>query len=265
MLEPDPVLLDVTAEGVAIVTLNRPQRRNAFDEQMIAGLSDTFETLRVSDTVRLVVLKGAGGVFCAGADLEWMRRQGRHSHEENVADARALADMLHRLAELPQLTVALVQGGAWGGGLGLMAACDMAFAVAGCSFSFSEVRLGLTPATISPYVVAAIGPREAKALFATGQTFDSAWALRIGLLRDVVEDETALAGVEEWVARMMLSAAPGAVADAKALVNHVAAHPNDASLRAETARQIATRRASPEGREGLAAFLERRKPGWVTS
>jgi methylglutaconyl-CoA hydratase len=263
MLEPDPVLLDITSQGVATVMLNRPGRRNAFDEAMIAALSDVFETLRVADTVRLVELRGAGTMFCAGADIEWMRRQAHHGPEENEADARALADMLHRLDTLPQLTVAVVQGGAYGGGLGLMAACDMAFALEGATFCFSEVKLGLTPATISPYVVRAIGHRAARALFATAAPFDAAHASRIGLVDATGADAPALEADVEQLAVRMLAAAPGAVADAKKLVDDVAGRAITADLRHDTARRIALRRASPEGREGLAAFLDRRRPDWA--
>ncbi|MEN9856435.1 MAG: hypothetical protein RLZZ157_1561, partial [Pseudomonadota bacterium] len=162
MLLEDSVQLDISPDGVAMVVLNRPARKNAFDAEMVERLSDIFETLRVAEHVRIVFVKGAGTTFCAGADLEWMQRQARHDMAENEEDALALATMLHRLYCLPQVTVALVQGSAFGGGVGLMAACDYAIALAGTKFCLSEVRLGLTPATISPYVVAAIGPRQAR-------------------------------------------------------------------------------------------------------
>lgn len=260
----DPVLLDVSAEGLAVVRLNRPDRRNAFDELTIAALADAFETLKGADHVRMVLVRGVGGHFSAGADIDWMRRQGDRDRADNEADALALARMLKALHDLPQLTVALVQGAAMGGGAGLVAACDVAVAMRGAAFRFSEVRLGLTPATISPYVIAAIGPRWANALFATGESFDADFAERIGLTQYTVDDETALEAMAEHLARLAFAAAPGAVTDAKKLVRDVAGAPIDDRLLRETAHRIAVRRASDEGKEGLAAFLERRKPRWET-
>jgi len=258
----DPVLLDISAEGVAIVTLNRPEKRNAFDELMIAGLSDTFETLKGADHVRIVFLRGEGESFCAGADIDWMRRAAEFSELGNETDALALARMLRNLHELPQLTVALAHGAVMGGGAGLVAACDVAVAVKDAKFRFSEVRLGLTPATISPYVIEAIGPRHAKALFATAEGFDGAYAEKIGLTHYTVADVAGLSPIMEHLSELTLAAAPGAVSDAKALVRYVAGHKIDDSLAKETARRIAARRVSAEGREGLAAFLEKRKPEW---
>lgn len=263
-LEPDPVLLDVSSEGIAVVTLNRPAKRNAFDELMIAGLSEHFESLKGADHVRAVFIRGSGETFCAGADIDWMRRGGERDEEDNQADALALARMLKHLHDLPQLTVALVQGAAMGGGGGLVAACDVAVAVKDAKFRFSEVRLGLTPATISPYVIEAIGPRMARALFASAEGFDGAYAEKIGLTQYTVENEAGLTSMMEHLSELALAAAPGAVADSKALVRHVASHAIDDHLLKETARRIAKRRASSEGREGLAAFLEKRKPEWNT-
>lgn len=262
-LAPDPVLLDVSPEGVATVTLNRPEKRNAFDELVIANLAEVFETLKGADHVRVVFLRGAGDVFCAGADIEWMRRQAERSQADNEEDALALARMLKALHELPQLTVALAQGAATGGGVGLIAASDMAIALRGTKFRFSEVRLGLTPATIAPYVVAAIGQRWAGALFATGEEFDAAFAERIGLVQYAVDGPEEMQTTMERIADLVLAAAPGAVSDAKALVRYVAGHRIDEALAKETAHRIAVRRASAEGREGLTAFLEKRKPEWV--
>jgi len=259
---PDSVLLDVSPDGVAIVTLNRPEKRNAFDELMIGGLSDTFETLKGADHVRIVFVRGAGESFCAGADIDWMRRAATFTDLGNETDALALARMLKHLHELPPLTVALVHGAAMGGGAGLVAACDVAVALKSTQFRFSEVRLGLTPATISPYVIEAIGPRWTKALFATAESFDGAFAERIGLVQYAVEDDAEMSTAMENLSQLSLAAAPGAVADAKALVRFVAGHKIDDSLAKETARRIAQRRASAEGREGLAAFLEKRKPEW---
>ncbi|MGE0739794.1 MAG: enoyl-CoA hydratase-related protein [Hyphomonadaceae bacterium] len=270
-----PVLMETSAEGVAVVMLNRPAKRNAFDELMIAALSDTFETLKGADHVRAVFIRGAGASFCAGADIDWMRRGGERLPEDNEADAMDLARMLKHLHDLPQLTVALVHGAAMGGGAGLVAAADVAVAVKDTKFRFSEVRLGLTPATISPYVVQAIGPRWAKALFATGEGFDGEYAEKIGLVQYTVEDGAGLNAMQEHLSNLAFAAAPGAVADAKALVHFLiddvtrprnlvpgSSHAIDEHVMKETARRIAKRRASAEGREGLAAFLAKRKPEW---
>lgn len=258
----DPVLLDVSPEGLAVVLLNRPEKRNAFDEAMIASLADAFETLKGADHVRMVLLRGAGGHFSAGADIDWMKRQGDRDRADNEADALDLARMLKALHDLPQVTVALVQGAAMGGGAGLVAACDVGVAVKGASFRFSEVRLGLTPATISPYVIAAIGPRWANALFTTAESFDGEYAEKIGLTHYTVDDEAGLQAMAEHLAKLAFGAAPGAVADAKRLVRDVTGNRIDDGLLRETARRIAARRASDEGREGLAAFLGRRKASW---
>ncbi len=263
-LAPDPISLDVSPGGVAVVTLNRPDKRNAFDELMIANLAEHFETLKGADHVRVVFLRGAGETFCAGADIDWMRRGGERTLEQNEADALGLARMLKHLHDLPQLTVALVHGAAMGGGAGLVAACDVAVALKETRFCFSEVRLGLTPATISPYVVEAIGPRMARALFATAETFDGDYAEKIGLVQYAVETNADLQAMMERLIELALNAAPGAVADAKALVKAVAWRRVDDALAKETAHRIAQRRASVEGREGLAAFLAKRKPGWAS-
>ncbi len=263
-LAPDPVLMEVSAEGIAVITLNRPDKRNAFDELTIANLAEHFETLKGADHVRAVFIRGAGETFCAGADIDWMRRGGERTVEDNEADALSLARMLRHLHELPQLTVALAHGAAMGGGAGLLAACDVAVAVKNTKIRFSEVRLGLTPATIAPYVVEAVGPRWAKALFASAEGFDGAYAEKIGLVQYTVDDEAGLQPMMEHLSDLALAAAPGAVADAKALVRAVTGHKIDDALSRDTAKRIAHRRASPEGREGLAAFLEKRKPEWNT-
>ncbi|HEX8569942.1 MAG TPA: enoyl-CoA hydratase-related protein [Caulobacteraceae bacterium] len=254
------VVLTVTAEGVAEVLIDRPARRNAFNADVIAGLHRAFETLHGADRLRAVFLRGAGETFSAGADVDWMRAQGEQTEADNRADAMNLARMLKALHDVPALTVALVRGPAMGGGAGLVAACDMAFATADASFAFSEVRLGLTPATISPYVVAAIGPRRARALFATGARFDAAYAEEIGLIDEVVGD---LDAERDRIAEVMAACAPGAVGDAKRLVDLVHGQKIDRGLMEETARRIAARRSSEEGREGLAAFLGKRKPNWA--
>lgn len=258
-----PVILKVSPAGVAVVLINRPQVKNAFDEATIEALHEAFETLRGS-TARVVILRGADGVFCAGADIGWMRRQAEHDLDQNEADALELAEMLRALYELPQVTIAAVEKAAMGGGAGLVAACDVAVATQDTRFRFSEVRLGLTPATISPYVVEAIGPRMAKALFVTAELFDAAYAERIGLVQYVVSDTQALEAQLEALTTLALEAAPEAVADAKHLVRDVTGDAIDHGLSVKTSKRIAARRASDEGREGLSAFLEKRSPDWVS-
>lgn len=251
----------VDARGVATLTLNRPDRHNAFDDVLIAALTAALDRLGADPLVRAVVLAGAGRSFSAGADLGWMRRMAGYSEAENVADAAALAHMLHTLDRLPKPTLALVHGPAYGGGVGLVACCDIALAAERAQFCLTEVRLGLTPATISPYVVAAIGARQARRWFTTAEPIPAARALAIGLVHEVVP-EAELAGARDRVLDALLQGAPGAQADAKALAFLPEGRAVDAGLREETGRRIAARRASPEGREGVAAFLERRAPSW---
>lgn len=258
----DHVILSSTPEGVAVVTINRPQRKNAFDAATINALREAFETLHGADHVRVVFIRGAGGTFCAGADLGWMKDSVDWSFEDNHEDALELARMLKALFDIPALTVAVVEGAAMGGGAGLVAACDLALAKRDAQFAFSEVRLGLIPATISPYVVDAIGPRHAKALFCTGRRFDAAFAQHIGLVQEVFDSEDELLAAQERVASDIMDAAPEAVALSKALVMDVWGEEITPRLMDETARRIAQKRTSPEGQEGLRAFLERRQPNW---
>lgn len=259
----DLVLIEATPDGVATVTINRAARRNAFNAEVIAALHEAFKTLSDADGVRLVFLTGAGASFSAGADLEWMKAAVEWSESENREDAMGLASMLKALHDLPQLTVALIDGPAFGGGAGLAAACDMAVATERSTFAFSEVKLGLTPATISPYVIRAIGARNAKRLFATGQVFGAAEALGYGLVSQVVPDATGFDAVRTELGAAIKACAPGAVADAKALVNDIEGAEIDRGVMEETAKRIAARRVSEEGREGVTAFLEKRKPGWA--
>ena len=263
MGEYETITLEATREGIAVLTLNRPDRHNAFNGQVIEELTDALETLEEQDALRMVILRGEGASFSAGADLEWMKAAQHWTREDNESDAMALAVMLRKLAALPQMTLALVQGAAMGGGAGLVAACDVAVAMKGTKFRFSEVRLGLTPATISPFVINAIGPRWAKALFVTAETFDADYAEKIGLVQYVVSDEAEMAKMEEYIADLVIAAAPGAVRDAKNLVLDFAGAPLSDALSRETAKRIAARRTSEEGKEGLAAFLEKRKPDWA--
>lgn len=256
--------IDATLEGAVTVTMNRAAKKNAFNADLISALDEAFKDLAGAEGVRVVFLKGAGGTFSAGADLDWMRSAVDASEADNREDAMALAVMLKRLWDLPALTVALVEGAAFGGGAGLAAACDMAVAVRSATFSFSEVKLGLIPATISPYVVAAIGPRAARGLFATGQAFDAAEAHRIGLVGEVVADAAGLKAAQARIAREIMACAPGAVADAKQLAFDVHGRSIDHQLLEETARRIAQARVGGEGQEGVRAFLERRKPAWTS-
>ncbi len=260
---PELVVIDSTPDGIVTVIINRAAKRNALDGLTIAALSEAFETLRAQEGVRLVVLRGAGSTFCAGADLEWMRAAVDYSEGDNRADAMALAVMLKHLSEIPALTVALVQGAAMGGGAGLVAICDYAVAERDAKFAFSEVRLGLVPATISPYVVNAIGPRQARPLFATGRTFDAAHAERIGLVHEVVDGAAGLTAALNRIKTEAMTAAPEAAADAKKLVWDVWGRVIDHDLMEETARRIARIRVGDEGQEGVRAFLERRKPDWA--
>ncbi|MBI1406951.1 MAG: enoyl-CoA hydratase/isomerase family protein [Caulobacter sp.] len=259
----DLVRLEATPDGVATVTINRPDKRNAFNAEVIAALHQTFETLKDADGVRLVFLTGAGDAFSAGADLEWMRAATEWSESDNREDAMGLAVMLKSLFDLPQLTVALIDGPAFGGGAGLAAACDLAIATERSTFAFSEVKLGLTPATISPYVIRAIGARSARVLFATGHVFRAADALGFGLVQQVVADAAAFEPIRAGMAKASKDVAPGAVAAAKRLVDDMDGREITHSLMEDTARRIAARRVSEEGREGVLAFLERRKPGWA--
>jgi methylglutaconyl-CoA hydratase len=255
--------LDVSPEGTAALLLNRPQKRNAFNAEVIEELSDAFETLSKNPECRLLLIRGAGPVFSAGADLEWMKAAADYSVSENEEDAYAMAEMLRRLYELPQVTIALVHGAAMAGACGLAAAADIAIARKGTVFAFSEVKLGIIPATISPYIINAIGPRWARALFVTAERFDADVAAKIGLIHHVVEDETAMEKLVEHYADLVYNASPAAVADTKDLVNSVTGEVIDASLGHMTAKRLAHRRVSQQGKEGLSAFLEKRKPGWA--
>ena len=261
--ESELVVLDVTPEGVATVTLNRPAQKNAFNAEVIAALNQMFETLEAADGVRVVFMRGAGGSFSAGADLEWMRDAIERTEADNRDDAMHMATMLKRLYDLPALTVALVEGAAFGGGAGLAAACDLAVATEAAKFSFSEVKLGLIAATISPYVVAAIGPRKARSLFATGRIFDAAFAREIGLVEEVVADSDGLEAAKARISAEIMACGPLAVGASKQLVSHIIGRHIDHTLMEETAKRIAQTRVSDEGQEGVRAFLERRKPVWA--
>jgi methylglutaconyl-CoA hydratase len=248
-------------DGVGFVTMARERVRNAFNEAMIEELDATFGELARSAGVRAIVLAGRGPVFCAGADLDWMGRMADFTPEENRRDALQLARMLRTICECPKPTIARVHGDAYGGGLGLVAACDMAFAARGASFCLSETRLGLIPATIGPYVVRAIGRRNALRYFQTAERFDSAEALRIGLLHAVVAAEQLDACIDA-VLDALSQTSLHATREAKRLVHDVAGQPLTDLLLADTAERIAAVRSSGDGREGVRAFLQKRKPQW---
>jgi methylglutaconyl-CoA hydratase len=253
--------VQVSRDGpVATVTLCRPEVRNAFNEEVIALLAQAFMALRDQEGLRVVVLQGEGPTFCAGADLEWMRRAASWSEEENRRDALALASMLRLVATFPRPVVARVQGGAYGGGVGLIAAVDLAIAAEDAQFAFTEVRLGLAPATISPYVIEKIGPAWARRLFLTGEPISARRAYELGLLYRIVPPAELDAAVAETV-RAILQGGPQAQAACKELVARVAADPSP-QVDEYTSRLIAQLRAGEEGREGVQAFLEKRAPRW---
>jgi methylglutaconyl-CoA hydratase len=256
------LLRTIEPPGVATLTLNRPEVHNAFNDALIAELTAALAELAADPAVRLLILRDSGRSFSAGADLAWMQRLAGYSFEENLADAKGLGQMLQTLDRFPRPTLAIVQGAALGGGVGLVAACDMAIAADVAVFGLSEVRLGLIPAAISPYVVAAIGERACRGLFLTSERFTAAEAYRLGLVRAVVPAAELEAAAQKLVAEL-LQGGPASQEAAKDLIRAVARRPLDEALVEEIAVRIARQRASAEGREGLAAFLEKRKPGWA--
>jgi methylglutaconyl-CoA hydratase len=251
------------ADHVATITLNRPQVRNAFDEAAIADLAMAFDEAGQDAGVRAIVLAANGPAFCAGADLNWMKKMAACAADDaaNVADAMRLADMLRTIYFSPKPVVAKVQGDCHGGGVGLVAACDIAVAGEGVHFALSEVKLGLIPAAISPYVVKAIGDRAARRYVVTAERFDAHEARRLGLVHEVVAPDALDATVAALVGALVANG-PNAVREAKKLVRDIDGLPIDDVLLADTAGRIAAVRASPEGREGVAAFLEKRRPSW---
>ena len=257
------VRIESTTDGTVFVTINRPAKKNAFDAATIAALHEAFVTLHGAEHVRTVFIRGSGGTFSAGADLEWMRDAADWSEGDNRDDAMGLAKMLKALHDVPAMTVAIVEGAAMGGGAGIVAACDMAVAVAGTRFAFSEVKLGLIPATIAPYVVEAVGARRARALFMSGEMFSAEAAMAFGLISAVLASGDEIDGFVAAFAESMRACAPGAVGESKRLVHHVAGHRLDSGLIEATAKRIARARVSEEGQEGVRAFLDKRKPSWA--
>ncbi|NQU59594.1 MAG: enoyl-CoA hydratase/isomerase family protein [Rhodospirillales bacterium] len=256
------VIIDIGPGGIATMTMNRPEVHNAFDEDLIEKLYAGVKALDGDPSVRIVVLAAAGKSFSAGADLNWMKRMAEFSEAQNKADAENFAGLLKSLNGLTKPTIAAVQGAAYGGGVGLISCCDIAIAVDTAQFSISEVKLGLIPAVISPYVIAAIGERQAGRYMLSAERFHAQEARRIGLVHEVVAADD-LDGVVKGFADQLLENGPGAMAEVKDLIANVAHRSLDDGLMTDTAARIARVRASEEGREGVGAFLEKRKPGWT--
>jgi methylglutaconyl-CoA hydratase len=246
----------------ATVWLNRAGVRNAFDEMSIAELTQAFRTLGADEHIRMIILAARGPVFCAGADLNWMKKMAGYTHAENLADAAQLADMLLTIYQCPQPVVAKVHGDCYGGGMGLVAACDIAIAADTVNFCLSEVKVGLIPATISPYVIRAMGENAARRYFLTAERFSAQEALRIGFTHEVVPG-AALDDTVNRIVHALISASPHAVREAKRLVRDIGGAPLTEKLIADTVARIADIRASGQGREGVQAFLEKRKPSWL--
>lgn len=256
------VLLDIDNRGVATVTLNNPDKHNAFDDEIIAQLTQVFTDVAQNDGVRVMVLAANGKSFCAGADLGWMKRMANYSYQENLHDANGLANMLKALNFIPQPTIAKIQGAAFGGAVGLASCCDIVIASEKASFSLSEVKFGLIPATISPYVVSAIGQKAARRYFQTAERFFADKAMQLGL----VDEVTTVNELDESVNNMintLLANGPVAMRQAKQLVFDIAYQTIDQDLITETSKRIAAIRISEEGQEGLGSFFEKRKPSWV--
>lgn len=248
--------------AIAVVTLNRPEVHNAFDQRMIAELTGALRRLDRDSSVRAIVLAGAGKSFCAGADLNWMREMATYSPAQNLADANALARMLVALNRMSKPTIARVHGPAYGGGVGLVACCDIALGTPEATFALSEARLGLIPATIGPYVVDAIGARAARRYFVTGERFGAGEAHRLGLLHEVAAMPSLDARINDIIGALLITG-PKAQAECKDLIRTLAGRRIEPSLIADTTRRIARVRASPEAKEGVAAFLGKRKASWV--
>lgn len=257
--------LSLAREGhLARVTLNRPDVRNAFNDILISELTSAFNALSEAEDVRAVVLAASGTAFCAGADLNWIKKMAGYSREENFDDAKKLASMLHTIWTCQKPVIAAVQGDTYAGGMGLVAACDIAIAANHANFCLSEARIGLIPATIGPYVVRAMGEQAARRYFVTAERFDALHALRLGFVHEVVAPDALEMKVAE-IAKTLAANSPAAVRESKRLVQNIAGRPVSLNLINETAEMIATARSSTEGREGVSAFLEKRKPSWLAA
>jgi methylglutaconyl-CoA hydratase len=248
---------------IGLITMNRPERHNAFDDELVRELTEALRSMEAEEGVRLVVLSGAGKSFSAGADLNWMKRMAGYSKDENQRDAMALGALMRTLAHLRKPTIARVHGPAYGGGVGLVACCDVAVALQAATFALSEAKLGLVPAVISPYVIAAIGERAARRYFLTAERMDAAEAWRLGLVHELASSYDDLDEKIGLIADAMLECGPVAQREAKDLIRAVAGRPIHSELIQDTAERIARLRSSPEGKEGVAAFLEKRRASWL--
>jgi methylglutaconyl-CoA hydratase len=262
MMNTQSVIYECDERGVATLTLNRPQKHNAFDEQLISELTQWFERIEQDEKVRVLILASTGKSFCAGADLNWMQRMADYSYAQNHQDATALATMLDKLNGLNKPTIARVQGSAFGGGIGLIACCDMAIGTRLSKFCLSEVKIGLIPATISPYVIQAIGVRQARRYFLSAEVFSARRARRLGLLHEAVSEQELDDSIEKTVNHLLVNS-PQAMHAAKRLIAGVAERPIEESMLAMTSERIADIRVSPQGQEGLQAFLQKRQPDWI--
>ncbi|MEE8059994.1 MAG: enoyl-CoA hydratase/isomerase family protein [Pseudomonadales bacterium] len=260
----EKIITTIDSRGVATVTLNNPEKHNAFDDTVITSLTSTFATLASNDDIRVVILAANGKSFSAGADLNWMKRTAGYSVAQNLQDAKALTTLFYTLNSLAKPTIARVQGAAFGGGVGLISCCDIAVASDRASFSLSEVKLGVVPATISPYVIEAIGARAARRYFTTAERFTATTALQIGLISECVT-ERQLDATIDTIIDALLTNAPKAIATAKQLIADISHRPIDKKLIDETSALIAKLRNTDEGREGLSAFLEKRPASWIKS
>ncbi|OUR61705.1 gamma-carboxygeranoyl-CoA hydratase [Colwellia sp. 39_35_sub15_T18] len=256
------VLFEVNEHGIATVTLNNPDKHNAFDDDIIKQLTAIFNDISQRDNVSIMVLASNGKIFSAGADLNWMKRMAGYSYEDNLKDANALAQMLKSLNFLPQTTIAKIQGAAFGGAVGLASCCDIVIASTQASFCLSEVKLGLIPATISPYVIEAIGLKASRRYFQTAERFFADKAQQLGLIDEVVEPENLTREVNAMIAKLLANGSQ-ARRQAKKLSQYVAFKTIDENLLADTSKRIAAIRVSDEGQEGLSAFFEKRVPNWI--
>ena len=259
----ETITLDATPGGIAVIILNRPDHGNALSMKMVEELSDALETLRSEVQLRMVLIRGAGEEFCVGEDRHWLELAQEYTRDEKEEDAFAMAEMLRKLHDLPQLTVALVQGSAYGLGAGMLAACDIAVALEKTAFCFNDVSRGAIPAIIAPYIMQVIGSRWAKALFLSGENFDADYAERLGLVQYVVQDEPAMEEMIEYLSGLAFANAPGAVADVKHLVSDLLGEDIDKDVSHFTAKRTAARLETAEGKEGVSAVLEDRKPSWA--
>ena len=260
MMATESIIISIT-DAIATITLNRSEKRNAMNGQMIQALSNALHDLSSADDVRVLLIHGSGEHFCAGADIDWMQKIAAGSYNDNYDDAQYLSDLMYQLYSFPKPTIVLAQGATLGGGLGLLSACDIAIAAKNAIFGFSEVKIGITPSTISPYVIAAIGERMAHYYFLTGERFGTESANQMGLIHQITEND-ALFNTGLSIANVLLKNGPKALIAAKQLIRHVAREKITEELAQKTAEHLANLRSSPEAQEGLLSFIEKREPTW---